>query len=203
MLPAFKTRLEEQALWGIDSIEPFMPPPPPGDWKKELKKTWKIQRSLTKKEIAAAHTWCYIAKPRTQNWITLTNTYMEENCVGFGKVLQVRGVLMMALYDSLIISGKAKQLYNEKRPFEMDTGICPSIPRPRSPSYPSGHAALAGAGAEVLGFYFPQNCKEWKKLARESAFSRVWGGVHFPIDVQEGLIIGREVGKEILKETSI
>ncbi|MEZ4659658.1 MAG: phosphatase PAP2 family protein [Caldilineaceae bacterium] len=50
-----------------------------------------------------------------------------------------------------IVAWDAKYAYNRPRP----SGITPLIVEPASPSYPSEHAAAAGAAATVLAYLFP------------------------------------------------
>jgi hypothetical protein len=34
--------------------------------------------------------------------------------------------------------------------------------------------------------------------AREAAISRLWGGIHFPHDNDQGLIVGRRIGRLVV-----
>jgi undecaprenyl-diphosphatase len=61
---------------------------------------------------------------------------------------------------------------------------------PRSPSFPSGQSATAFAGATVLSSFFPRWTPAFVVLAAAIAYSRLYVGVHFPLDVLAGAAIG-------------
>lgn len=67
------------------------------------------------------------------------------------------------------------------------------------PSYPSGHATTSSAKARVLGYLFPESARFFTAKAKEAADSRFEGGVHFRIDNEVGLTMGRQVGDEVVK----
>jgi hypothetical protein len=100
---------------------------------------------------------------------------------------------------------------------------------PTHPSYPAGHAAIAGACVTVLkacldeSHVIPEpvvasddglSLLPWKgagltvggeldKLASNIAFGRNFGGVHWRSDAAEGLRLGEEVAIRILEEMSL
>ena len=67
----------------------------------------------------------------------------------------------------------------------------PFLEPPQFPDYPSAQAALAGLGAKLLTYFFPKVTGSFNKLADDMALSRVDGGVDFPEDGQQGLVLGR------------
>ena len=73
------------------------------------------------------------------------------------------------------------------------------IPNPRTPSYPSEHAAVAGAASTVLAYLFPDNAKVYTDQAEAAAQSRLLAGVEYPSDVAAGLALGRAVGAKVIE----
>jgi membrane-associated phospholipid phosphatase len=69
------------------------------------------------------------------------------------------------------------------------------------PSYPSEHAAIAGAASRVLSYLFPERPPVlYDALAEEAADSRVFGGANFRSDVEAGLALGRAVADAVIAQ---
>jgi undecaprenyl-diphosphatase len=84
------------------------------------------------------------------------------------------------------IAGIVKAAVGEKRPNEPD----PLVTIPHSHSFPSGHTATSFAGATALSLLYPRGTPVFYVLAAAIAYSRLYLGVHFPLDVVGGAVIG-------------
>ena len=71
-----------------------------------------------------------------------------------------------------------------------------------SPSYPSGHTTAAFAAATVLSHLIPEWKHHFIEHAIENGYARVYGGVHFPSDVERGAWLGTFVGDFVMAERS-
>jgi undecaprenyl-diphosphatase len=65
---------------------------------------------------------------------------------------------------------------------------------PKDPSFPSGHTAIAFAAATVLSYYRPKWAPAFFLLAVAIGFSRIYVGVHYPLDVLGGAVLGALLG---------
>ena len=84
------------------------------------------------------------------------------------------------------LAGLLKLAVHEHRP----RGTHPLVAVPHSASFPSGHTATAFAAATVLTALLPRAAPAWFALAAAIAYSRLYVGVHFPLDVAGGTVIG-------------
>lgn len=84
------------------------------------------------------------------------------------------------------LAGVVKVAVGEKRPDDPD----PLIAIPHSHSFPSGHTATSFAGATALSLLYPRGTPAFFVLAAAIAYSRLYVGVHFPLDVAGGIVIG-------------
>jgi hypothetical protein len=96
-----------------------------------------------------------------------------------------------ATWDALIGSYDGKYTYWTIRPSQADPGITLPISLPNHPSYPSNHATIDGALAEILEAEFPAETKRLEQIAEEAAISRLYGGIHYRFDKDAGLALGR------------
>jgi len=106
----------------------------------------------------------------------------------------------MAMHDATIAAWESKYHYNRPRPSEVDNTLRPRLAVPRSPSYPSEHAAAAGAAAAVLAALLPAEGQVFQAMAEEAARSRTYAGLQYPSDYFAGLELGRRVAEKVLEK---
>ena len=106
-----------------------------------------------------------------------------------------------AVAVSWTVAEGAKSLFDRARPFISDTGIAPLTKTPSSSSFPSGHSATAAAGAITLSAVYPAFAPAFILAGVLVALSRIYLGVHYPIDVLVGLLIGATTALAILALT--
>ena len=83
-----------------------------------------------------------------------------------------------------------KQAFGRARPSTVFAEPRPLVHAPHDGSFPSGHAATSFACATVLALALPRYSLLFFLLAAAIAWSRVYVGVHYPLDVLGGAVLG-------------
>jgi undecaprenyl-diphosphatase len=96
----------------------------------------------------------------------------------------------LAISLSWALAEGTKHLFDRARPFIYDTSVAPLIKTPSSSSFPSGHSATAAAGSLTLAALYPVLIPALLPAAVLTILSRVYLGVHYPLDVLAGSTIG-------------
>jgi membrane-associated phospholipid phosphatase len=119
--------------------------------------------------------------------------------VGLMLVLGRRDTKMLAielaaLFVVGVVAGEAmKFAMYRARPFEALPGILVRVPIDTDSSYPSGHAIIVSIGAIFSLVKFRRKASIASLLTLEAAlvcFSRVYVGMHYPLDVVSGVFLG-------------
>lgn len=101
-------------------------------------------------------------------------------------------------FDAFIASQDGKYAYWYPRPAQLDPTIVPLFPAPNFPSYPSNHSTFSTARSEVLAYLFPDRADFIRALGKEAGDSRIWAGIHFEMDNQSGVTLGRNVAGKFI-----
>ncbi len=109
-------------------------------------------------------------------------------------VADLARLILAILCTSLVINWVIKPAVARPRPFERTPALHVIGPRPRDPSFPSGHSGNAAAAAMVLSIALPAGRVLWWLLAGGIGYSRIYLGDHFPLDVLVGGAIGGTLG---------
>ena len=92
----------------------------------------------------------------------------------------------------------------------------PLIETPPFPAYTSGHSSFSSAGATVLANFFGSDQQRFsttsdglpgvvrsftslRAAAEEAGMSRIYGGIHWQFDNQDGLTVGRTLGDYVYR----
>lgn len=194
----------------------------------EAMEVYSMSKPLSKENHWIAELWSddvpgFTVTPAGR-WISIANQAVEQARLPLPQVLELYLKMGMTLSDAMVICWDAKYRFNRERP---ESYIRRNIradwkslhESPPFPAYPSGHAALGASSAVLLAgflgetFDFTDRTHEDRKefagkarhyrsfdeMAHENAFSRMALGVHFRMDCEEGLRLGRIIGERAAK----
>ncbi|MEO7331143.1 MAG: phosphatase PAP2 family protein [Minicystis sp.] len=196
-----RARWGEVRPWLMSAPDQFRPPPPPDPdspaFQKDLDELREISKTRTPEQLRIAKFWSDAPGSPTPpgHWNGVAAALLADRHVDELVAARVLAYLNMAVMDAGISCWEAKYHYWFFRPTQADPTISIPIGLPNFPSYTSGHSTFSGAAAEVLGHFFPADAKRLTEMATEASLSRMYGGIHYRFDGEEGLKEGRAIGR--------
>lgn len=162
----------------------------------ELNQIKTILENLTDKQKEIASHWS------SENLIllclntvtTLLNNYKVPT-MDSARILSIMGD---AFNDAMVLTYYFKYKFKIPRPVQLEPNLKTYLKSSYDPSYPVGHAVIAGVFSTVLSYFFPDEIGQLNNTAEEAAMSKVYGGIHYPIDAKQGLRLGRQIGSIIV-----
>jgi hypothetical protein len=197
VLPAWGS-VKPWLLSGKDDVDPL---PPHGEGTPEfgvdLAEVRFISDHRTAKQMNIARFWA--AGPGTPTppgmWNAIAIDLAKRYRLHEFQTAQVLGLLNRALMDASIACWSVKYRHLARRPSQVDPEITLPIGLPNFPSYTSGHSTFSAAASSVLGFFFGRESDSLLAMAEEASLSRVYGGIHFRHDCEQGMIQGAKIGE--------
>lgn len=166
------------------------------DFDKELVIVKKTLNNLTEQQREIAEYWG--DGPPTKQWTPIIDRLLDTYDFTPAQAGRVLAAVHSAINDTLVVTWYFKYLWDVPRPNQLDQKLATAICTPKFPAYPSGHSSISGAAEVILSYFFPPESQRLKELAEENSMSRLYGGVHFPSDLSEGLRLGRQIGRIIV-----
>lgn len=155
------------------------------------------------------------------HWIGITGIATRKSKSTFDETINAYTNVSVALFDAFISCWDEKWRSILVRPETLinqniDEEWMPLLQTPPFPEYTSGHSVISRAAAEVLtnlygeNFEFSDNTevefglpvrnfKSFKHASDEAAISRLYGGIHYRMAIDEGVWQGEKVGEFILQ----
>jgi membrane-associated phospholipid phosphatase len=200
--------------WISDPVSQFRPKPPPKYGSKEFvanaREVMRAKEQLTPSQKRLADFWEGMEGTALPHgiWNRVLIEYVRDKKQSVPEQLRQYALFNVALADAggAIWNAKFQSGWWDPRPISAirDLGLDKRWksyldPTPLFPAYPSGTSGYSGAAGEMLTYLFPDDAEMWRARAREAGMSRFWGGVHWKIDVNAGLGVGRKVAQGVVK----
>jgi membrane-associated phospholipid phosphatase len=160
------------------------------------------------------------------HWVSIENQMVEQRNLNLEQAAGMYALVGMSLADSFISIWSLKYEVMLLRP---ETYIHefirrswqPYIQTPPFPEYPSGHSGVSAAASEVLTFLFGtvaftdrthviydheplvRAFTSFEAAASEAAISRLYGGIHYRVAIENGLRQGRCVGQQVIQNIQL
>jgi hypothetical protein len=156
------------------------------------------------------------------HWMNIVGIAAEKSKTDFETTVYAYTQTSIALFDAFISCWDEKYRSNLIRPETVINKYIapdwrPFIQTPPFPSYTSGHSVISAAAAEVMTNIFGQNFNyrdsserefgvpdrnfsSFKAAANEASISRLYGGIHYRFDIDEGAKMGEQLGKFIVNK---
>jgi len=186
--------------WLLNSSNMIMPPSPPvygsAQFNASLQEVKQIANNRTAEQQQIAEYWNN-DPPGLWNQIAcnLTQSY-HLNELRSARTLALMNVASM---DAGICCWKAKYDYWYPRPIQADPTIKTAFTTPNFPSYTSGHSDFSAAAGGVLSYIFPKEQSELQAKVQEASMSRLYAGIHYRFDCDQGVKVGSEVAQHAIQ----
>src|SRR5258708_11495135 len=144
--------------WLFSSVSSLRAAPPPGaamtqDELRSLEALAAQRQALLDRirfwDAGAVYRWAGIAADMLGRLGFGVNPVNKQPLVGL-TIGRNMALVFTAIYDPTIATWDSKYEYNRLRPAQIDPRLSIAVAQPNSPSYPSEHAAVAGAASTIL-----------------------------------------------------
>lgn len=174
-------------------------PPPSVNSEKMRQETEEIlgfTRNPTKENMRIVNFWADGVGTYTPpgHWNAIATEELVKRQMSEVRWARNYALLNAAMMDAAIVCWNTKFFYFNPRPSQINPAIKTLTGVPNFPAYISGHSTFSGAAAAVLGYLLPRKSAEFDAMALEASNSRMYGGIHYRSDCEQGLIAGRKIG---------
>ena len=201
--PPLLPRLGESRTFFVASVTELRAPAPLGldspEFRAQLAEVRRISDTRTNEQIRIAQYWDTLSGSFNAGlWNQFARNAIAAHGLDEATSARLLAQMHMAGVDANIVCHDSKYFYWVPRPTQMDPEIRLAITLPNHPSYPSNHSCVSGAFAAILDNQFPDEGGRYRRMANEAGDSRIYGGLHYRMDVEQGAAIARKVSDRAL-----
>jgi len=188
----------------INNGAEFRSPPPPTIGSPAFRATLTEVRAVsdgrTYEQLRIAQYWENLSGPFSAGlWNEVARQAISQRGLSEAESARVLALVHLAAFDAQAACHDSKYIYWVPRPTQLDPGIRLAIGVPNHPSYPSNHACISGTSGLVLDSQFPEAKGRYYAMGQQAGESRIYAGIHYRIDVDEGLVIARKVSARAIE----
>jgi hypothetical protein len=195
-------------------------------WFDAAMEVYRTGRNLTPEQKSIADFWAdnpgQTGTP-PGHWIALVSQIAREEGLSLSQAAEAYARVGIAVHEAFICCWWTKYATDLMRPVsfiraQIDPAWSPYVTTPGFPTYTSGHSTQSAAAAAVLTAMFgtksftdrthqvhgqahlpPRSFSSFNEAAKEAAVSRLFGGIHYTFDNNDGMTIGHQIGNIILQ----
>ncbi|WP_246472857.1 vanadium-dependent haloperoxidase [Pelagibacterium limicola] len=185
----------------------------------QAREVYDTVRNLTEEQRTIARFWSddpMLSPTPPGHWVSIALQVLASEDADLPTTVDTLARLGVALADAFIGCWEAKYQFNLVRPVSyikrlFDPAWETVLITPPFPEYPSGHSTQSGAAAMVLERLFgkdfafidatheadglaPRSFTSFRHAAEEAAISRLYGGIHYRMAIDNGLDQGECIG---------
>ncbi len=192
-------------------------------WKQAME-VYTTDKNLTEEQRTTAQYWADDAGETFTppgHWISIANGFVKQENMKLDRAAEIYALMSTAMADACITVWHTKYRVDFVRPKtyineHFEKGWEPYVETPPFAGYTSGHSGFSGSASTILtelignkpftdsSHYIigllPRKFDSFIDAAKEASNSRLYGGIHFRCDIEDGLVEGNNVGNYILKE---
>jgi membrane-associated phospholipid phosphatase len=185
----------------LTSPSQFRPAPPPACDSAQVKAETAVVLNFARTFTTNYKAFYWQSPEGLQTWpYRYADKWMFEDGLDQNppRAARVYALIAAAMFDAFIASQDGKFAYWYLRPHQNDPAIVPIFPVPNFPSYPSNHSTFSAARSEVLAYLFPAHADFIRAVGKEAGDSRIWAGIHYPMDNVAGVQLGKSVAQTFI-----
>jgi hypothetical protein len=166
-------------------------------WRSELAAVQTAVAERTQAQVDAVLFWGGGAGTVTPAglWTQIALDLIRRDALSPADATRVLAYTSVAMYEGFLCCWDAKYTFWYARPITANPSLDTILPTPPFPSFTSGHSTISAAAATTLGAFFPADRPDLELRALEAKNSRLWAGIHFPIDNDVGATGGAAIGR--------
>lgn len=195
---------------------------PGSPFRRQAETVLETGRALTDEQRAIARFWTdnpLLSGLPSGHWMRLVTQVAAQQRLDLGATVEALALAGIALHDAFLSCWTAKYRYHLLRPVTyinryLDPGFATFVNSPQFPEYTSGHSVASRATSTVLTALLGRVAflddshrdrdlparayADFHAAADEAAQSRLYGGIHYPMGIENGKDHGDLVGLLVL-----